>query len=191
MSFCAAPVTPTWLPQKQPLETLDWSLDIAQAISVPTDQIASVAVAAAPSGAGEIALTEIVALGDILTVTLAGGVAGRIYTLQFIVSMTDQRVFQFLAYIAVGQVFGRISNTARHVAGIRAADHMDIGVGNAGGGIDRGRICHRGRHQSGHSHASDGRHEHHQRQRRRDRRVLQPSELNSLWPDDGHQHHGL
>jgi hypothetical protein len=81
--------------------TLDYSLDISCAINPEYDIISTVTAACAPSGAGEMQISNLQFAGDVLTLTTSGGQPGRIYTVMFIVTMFDGRVFEFLVYQGV------------------------------------------------------------------------------------------
>lgn len=77
-----APLPLTW-PGKDPGDVLDYEFDISAAmLGNEGDQIASVAVTATPSGAGELVVQSVTADGAVLVFWLAGGVAGTTYLLQ-------------------------------------------------------------------------------------------------------------
>jgi hypothetical protein len=97
----AIPTVPSWWPAKQQGATLDYSLDISSAVNPDIDFVLSVSAAIAPSGAGEMALSDIIVFENVITLTCSGGVQSRVYTIMLTVTMTDGRIFDFLVYQAV------------------------------------------------------------------------------------------
>jgi hypothetical protein len=94
----ASPSAPNWWPNKLPGATLDYSLDISAAINPEIDIISTVTAACAPSGSGEMVLSNLYAATDVLTLTCSGGVPTRVYSILFTVTMYDGRIFDFLVY---------------------------------------------------------------------------------------------
>jgi hypothetical protein len=88
-------------PPKFPGAILDWGLDISQAIDPGADFILSATVQVAPSGNGELSIDAFGVFGYVLSVTLSSGQPRRDYTLKFTVTMTDGRVFVFVATLCV------------------------------------------------------------------------------------------
>ena len=52
----------------------------------------------APSGAGEMRISDLLVADDVITLTCSGGVPTRIYTVMIVVRMCDGRAFDFLVY---------------------------------------------------------------------------------------------
>ena len=109
---CDAPVTagttcvwddsqPNFFPAKYPFAKLDYTLNIFPAINPDNDFVYSVAVSAAPSSTGELVLIGVTINDWSFTLTEMGGQPRRLYTLQFIVTMTNGRVCEFLVYQGV------------------------------------------------------------------------------------------
>jgi hypothetical protein len=97
----AARVAPSWWPQKTATASLDYTLDLALIINPSEDFFQYISVAVAPSGIGELDVTNLIVDGTLLTVTLSNGQPTRVYTLDFTTTMSDGRVFDFLVYIGV------------------------------------------------------------------------------------------
>lgn len=101
----AIPTTPSWWPAKQAGATRDYSLEITSEIDPTVDFISVATCAVAPSGDGEMqpsGLVVSVVDGDIaVTVTMTGGVPSRVYTVMFVLTMSDGRVFEFFVYQGV------------------------------------------------------------------------------------------
>ncbi|HEY8685970.1 MAG TPA: hypothetical protein VIO57_10230 [Chloroflexota bacterium] len=81
---------------KFPDATLDFTIDITAAIDTTVDFIASASLVCAPSGTGEMQISNLQVAGDSVTYTAAGGQPGRWYTLKLLVTMSDARVYTFL-----------------------------------------------------------------------------------------------
>jgi hypothetical protein len=79
---------------KYPGEALDYSLDLSDVVDPTTDIFASVAVVVAPSGAGELSITNVTAAGSEVTITVAGGQPCRRYWYKITATMTDGRIFE-------------------------------------------------------------------------------------------------
>lgn len=93
-----------WWPPKLPDAILDYALNITPAIDPSVDFAVNANVAIAPSGAGEMAASNLYitthalcgVTNTLLTATMTGGQPGRTYQIKFDVTMSDQRVFSFL-----------------------------------------------------------------------------------------------
>ena len=85
------------LPSKYPDAGLDYAIDITLAIDPAVDFVSSISVQVAPSGLGEMRISGLSLVGDVVTVIATGGQPGRHYRLKYIVAMTDGRVFAFVA----------------------------------------------------------------------------------------------
>jgi hypothetical protein len=97
----ASPGAQLWFPAKFSEVFLDYTLDIAPSIDISADFLNSVSVQIAPSGAGEMTANNLVPLTDKITITLSGGVPSRVYTIRYVVSMSDNRTYTFIAYIMI------------------------------------------------------------------------------------------
>ena len=96
----AAPAPPVWFPAKRPLEDLTWSLLTTPYVNA-AEQIVSVTASVAPSGTGELTPVAIGVFDQTLSLTLSGGQPRQIYTIQFVVTMTDGSIYQIVVYIGV------------------------------------------------------------------------------------------
>jgi hypothetical protein len=98
-----SPIAMRW-PTKLPLENLDYSLDLwtrGGPLSDVSDSIASATLSVAPSGEGELQPVDMAVQGAVVTAQLSGGVAGRCYEVQVVVTAVSGRVFQFLVNLPV------------------------------------------------------------------------------------------
>ena len=68
-------------PAAETSASLDYQLDLTAAL--PGDLISSVSVSCAPSGSGEVVLSNVSATDTVAKVTLTGGVSGRVYSVRF------------------------------------------------------------------------------------------------------------
>jgi hypothetical protein len=94
----AIPLAPSWWPPKRQGASLDYSLDISAAVDPAQDFIFFAQASVAPSGLGELALSDLQMSELTLTLTTTGGQPGRIYTIKLDVTMGDGRVYEFLVY---------------------------------------------------------------------------------------------
>lgn len=85
-----------WIGPKRVAATLDYTIDITDTIDTD-DLIVGATACVAPSGTGEMTISEITVVGNLVTVYLNGGQPARTYTIQVNVSMANSRVFEFLA----------------------------------------------------------------------------------------------
>jgi hypothetical protein len=101
----AIPGNPLWFPARGNDASLDYSLNIASALDAGTDFPASATFAIAPSGAGEAVASSLTYSGGggipVFTVTLSGGVQGRIYTWQLVVTCFNGLIYEFIGYQGV------------------------------------------------------------------------------------------
>lgn len=104
----AAPPAPNWWPPKQVSATLDYSLNISSVLAQGVDFISTVSVACAPSGSGELAISNALVTNAVLTLTTSGGVPSRVYTIQWVVTCSDGRIFAFIVYQSVPPIPGYI-----------------------------------------------------------------------------------
>jgi hypothetical protein len=84
------------LAPKFPDGSLDYTIAIDCVIDPRVDLIASLTLACAPSGTGEMQISDLIVRGDTLAFTATGGQPGRRHTLKYVVTMTDGRVFPFV-----------------------------------------------------------------------------------------------
>jgi hypothetical protein len=77
---------------------LDYTFDTAPDLIPIQDSIASVSVSVQPSGTGELQIDTVAISEFKITTTLSGGVAGRLYFVQLVVTTTSNppRVFPYL-----------------------------------------------------------------------------------------------
>jgi hypothetical protein len=97
----ATPKTPIWFPAKYPIESRRFSLDVSEMLNLTTNgRIVAVNAAAAPSGTGELALSNLsaTASGYTLRLTLDDGQPTRVYSIAFTVGMSDGEIFEFVAF---------------------------------------------------------------------------------------------
>lgn len=92
------------IPAKFPDAALDFTIDITASIDTSVDFIASASLVCAPSGAGEMQISNLSVAGDGVTYTASGGQPGRWYTLKLVVTMSDGRVFAFVGAQPVSPV---------------------------------------------------------------------------------------
>ena len=89
---------PTWWASKGPLETLTWSETITPYVA-STEAIAQIVTTITPSGAGELSVSAVGVSGQAISLTLNNGVPGRVYTIEFVVTMSDGSRYQPTAQI--------------------------------------------------------------------------------------------
>lgn len=94
----AIPGAPNWWPRKPRGQSRDYALDITAAIDPTTDIITEVSASIAPSGSGELVGANLLVSGDVLILTTSAGQPSRVYTIQFVVTMADGRVYDFFVY---------------------------------------------------------------------------------------------
>jgi hypothetical protein len=99
--ICAAtPTTPNWFPAKLPGATRTYGFNVAALIS-PEDIFQTITAQTAPSGSGELALTDLTVEGDVLYLTTSSGVGTRVYTIKFVATCFDGQIYEWLIYQAV------------------------------------------------------------------------------------------
>lgn len=87
-------------PWKQPADVSTRSFAVCPTTVVPT----TVSVAASPSGGGELAVTTISVIRNVATVTVTGGVAGRVYTVSVTTAGGDGSTTEWLYYLPMSDV---------------------------------------------------------------------------------------
>lgn len=87
-----------WPVLEAPSEYADFTFDATSLITVNgvVDPITSLSFAVKPSGAGEVVASRLVPIGSLITVWLTGGVPGRIYTYQLIITTQSGRILPVL-----------------------------------------------------------------------------------------------
>jgi hypothetical protein len=85
------PIKPKW-----PDTAFDFFVPVPCDIDPTADFIATVTLACAPSGTGEMQISNLVAVPGGLSYTATGGQPGRLYRLKFSITMVNGRVFSFL-----------------------------------------------------------------------------------------------
>ena len=86
---------PVWIGPKRVRENLDYTVDISNDVDTTYDTITGVTGQVAPSGSGELTLTQITVVGFLITVFLSGGQPSRTYTIPLVVTMSNNRVYEF------------------------------------------------------------------------------------------------
>ena len=104
-TYPAAPVGQLAL--KEPDAYLDYTASVQAALTDPNtgapDPLVSLTLAVAPSGAGEMVVSQLSVdhTGLLVTFWLAGGVAGRNYILNLVATTAAGRVYQWLLSVAI------------------------------------------------------------------------------------------
>jgi hypothetical protein len=102
--FSVAP--PLFWPMAEPYDDLDYTLDLTAALAAPQgstgpDTILSVAVAAKPSGTGELSIGTVIAEDAGITIMLAGGVPGRTYQVETLVQTAEGRAMGWVVDLTI------------------------------------------------------------------------------------------
>ena len=90
-------------PLAEPAEALTYYLDAAQVLS--GEGVISVAVSAKPSGTGELMVISVAEAAGIITVGLAGGVYGRVYTVRVELLTVYGRTFSWLVTLPLDPTY--------------------------------------------------------------------------------------
>lgn len=90
-----------WWTEKAPYDTHVWSEVITPFVGSSTEVVAQVLASVAPCGAGELAITAIGVSGQTISLTLTSGQPRRIYTIQFLVTMSNGQVYDMTLNIRV------------------------------------------------------------------------------------------
>jgi hypothetical protein len=96
------PPPPNYLPRKRTSASSQFSVILCPNVVVPIGGT----LAASPSGTGELTLSNIVVSRNVATFTAAGGVPGRVYTLNFLTFDEFGDVFQTLAFLPMSYELG-------------------------------------------------------------------------------------
>ena len=99
-------IVPPWQnglrwPPGQPDDVLDYELDSSAALIDVGDAISVASACVSPYGSGELSLNSISFYGDVVTVWVSGGVAGRIYTVNVNVTTTAGREFSWFVRLPI------------------------------------------------------------------------------------------
>lgn len=92
---------PVWVGPKRVREALDYTIDITDDVDPDADVIIGAVGQVAPSGTGELVLSQITVVGFLVTVFLSGGQPGRTYTIPLTISMANNRVFEFIRTVSI------------------------------------------------------------------------------------------
>lgn len=92
----AAQDTPNWFPARFAAANLAYGFSIADAVTPNVDYIASVAVAVAPSGSGEMVPAALSVIGYNVTILPIGGQPGRVYTYSVVATMKNGNRYLFI-----------------------------------------------------------------------------------------------
>lgn len=84
-----------YLAEKQPVDVSTRSFTVVRPPSIVT----LITVAAAPSGSGELALSDLTVDRNVATVKVSGGVAGRVYSLKAIATGTDSHITESIWFL--------------------------------------------------------------------------------------------
>ena len=90
-----------WWPQSLSSADAAYALNVGPELTADNDTIASIALSIAPSGTGEMQALDLQLNGDVIVVQLSGGVSGRLYRAQVIVTGASGNVYPWLVYILV------------------------------------------------------------------------------------------
>ena len=93
------PPPPNYLPTKAEGTTEPFSAVVCPPASVP----ATATLDVQPSGTGELLISALTVSRNVATFIAAGGVAGRVYTLNFVLTDTSGRIFQTLVFLPVAE----------------------------------------------------------------------------------------
>jgi hypothetical protein len=88
-------------PVSEPDDVLDYNLDLTAALADVGDTLASATVAVAPSGTGELTPSRLTISGNVITVWLSNGVAGRVYVVQVNAITAAGREFSFYVSLPI------------------------------------------------------------------------------------------
>lgn len=94
------PIAPDkWLPKKLPLSSLDYTENVAAAITNPftgiADPLSSLSLSAKPSGAGELVVSalSVDTTGFLVTWFTSAGQSGQVYEMQLVATCASGRVY--------------------------------------------------------------------------------------------------
>lgn len=119
------PLPPNYLPTKQPGDLVQASFPVCPNASVPVTS----SLSAAPSGVGELALLALTVVRNVATVSVSGGVAGRVYTLSAVTTDASGDEFQVLAFLTISDTLETDPPPVPPDAGFGTAILWDTEVG--------------------------------------------------------------
>lgn len=107
--FClptiTAPTTPIWWPVKLPGATAIQTFDVSTLpMPLAPGQITALTAQIAPSGAGELSGASLSLTGTTISLTESSGVGGRVYSILFTATLTDDEVVQWIIQQGVGLI---------------------------------------------------------------------------------------
>lgn len=98
----AAQPTPIWWPEKLPGASINQTFDTTDLPDpIHASQIQSLTAQIAPSGEGELAATFLGLVDSAITLTEASGQPGRVYSILFTATLTDNETVQWIIHQAV------------------------------------------------------------------------------------------
>jgi len=92
-------------PMAEVADSLDYVLDLSAVFIATNDIIAEVAVDVAPNGTGELVASNVRTDGWAITVTLSGGVAGRVYRVRFDVGTFEGRQYSWVSLLPISTAY--------------------------------------------------------------------------------------
>jgi len=92
-------------PEAEPGDNLDYYLDVTQPLAAVNDSIAHVAVAITPVGTSEMTADALGYAGYVIGLRLAGGIAGRLYTVVIQATGKSGRIWQWNVKMPIGRTF--------------------------------------------------------------------------------------
>lgn len=124
------PVGPKW-----PDTAFDFTVLVPSGFDPTVDFIASVTLACAPSGAGEMQVSNFTAVRGGLSYTATGGQPGRVYRLKFSIALIGGGVFSFLAVQSVSSPLRGDQAQAAPSPGFGTPITADLGTLVNNGGV--------------------------------------------------------
>jgi hypothetical protein len=92
---------PAFGPLQAPDDVLDYGYDATLETRHGNDPIQSLSLSIAPSGDGEMTASNLAVTGNLITVWMAGGVAGRLYLVSLEITLQSGRVFGRLIEVPI------------------------------------------------------------------------------------------
>ena len=99
-----------WLPTAEPGDNLPYGVDISSVLAADNDTVASMTLALAPSGAGEMQIGAFLLIGGVVTFALSGGQPGRAYRGALTVTGAGPHVWEWIVHICVS-IDGSVMNS--------------------------------------------------------------------------------
>lgn len=82
-------------PMAEPDDVLDYVADATAVLADGDDTIRTASLSVSPSGDGELVVASVSVSGALITTWLAGGPAGRWYTIKLVIETLRRRTFEF------------------------------------------------------------------------------------------------